>query len=289
MEYEEKLLLTKMRIQQWHDHWDGKIYVAFSGGKDSTVLLHIVRSMYPDVVGVFNNTGLEFPEIKKHVKKQSNIVWLNPKINYQQVVRKYGFAVISKENAQKIRELKHGSDKLKATRWHGKCYKTGAIGAGKKSGKLPEKWRFMINAPFEVSEKCCAALKTNPSRSYEKMTGLKPIVGVRSSESSNRKINDEKMPCNAYNGSRPISKPLNKWSDKDVDRYINENNIELSTLYTELGYERSGCAWCAFGVHLEKGENRFQRMKRTHPKIWNYSINKMGLKEVFDFIGIKYE
>lgn len=64
-----KVRLTQQRIREWVNHYgvDG-IYVSFSGGKDSTVLLHLVRDMFPDVVGVFCDTGLEFPEIRQFVR-----------------------------------------------------------------------------------------------------------------------------------------------------------------------------------------------------------------------------
>ena len=70
---EAKLAMTKLRIREWVDNYgvDG-VYVAFSGGKDSTVLLHLVREMYPDVPAVFSDTGLEFPEIREFVKKFDN-------------------------------------------------------------------------------------------------------------------------------------------------------------------------------------------------------------------------
>ena len=61
---EAKIRMTEIRIRDWYDYWDGNVYVSFSGGKDSTVLLHIVRSMYPEVPAVFSDTGLEFPEIR---------------------------------------------------------------------------------------------------------------------------------------------------------------------------------------------------------------------------------
>ncbi len=60
-----KIRMTKERIRKWYEYWDGNVYVSFSGGKDSTVLLHIVRSLYPDVKAVFSDTGLEYPEVKK--------------------------------------------------------------------------------------------------------------------------------------------------------------------------------------------------------------------------------
>ena len=59
-----KINMTKLRIRAWVDEFgiDG-VYVSFSGGKDSTVLLHICREMYPDIKAVFVDTGLEYPEI----------------------------------------------------------------------------------------------------------------------------------------------------------------------------------------------------------------------------------
>lgn len=282
MTFEEKLLLTRMRIQQWYEHYNGNVYVSFSGGKDSTVLLHIVREMYPEVVAVFNNTGLEFPEIKQFVKTFDNVIWLTPIVNYQEVVKRYGFAVISKEVAQKVRELKNGTEKLKNIRRNGKIYKSGKLG-----GKLSNKWQYLAEAPFEISEKCCDKLKKEPAKKFEKKTGLKPMVGVMKGESNLRRVQEHKTGCNAYDAARPISKPLNKWNEEDIYHYIKINNLPISDIYS-MGYERTGCAWCAFGVHMEK-ESRFKRLKKTHPKIWNYAIHKMGLKEPLDYIGIEYE
>ena len=94
-----KVARTKQRIREWVDYW-GKdhVFVSFSGGKDSTVLLHIVREMYGDEIpAVFVNTGLEYPEIQRHVRTFSNVVILNPKKNFHQVLTEYGYPVISKE------------------------------------------------------------------------------------------------------------------------------------------------------------------------------------------------
>ena len=93
-----KVRLTQQRIREWVSEFgtDG-VYVSFSGGKDSTVLLHIVRELYPDIPAVFCDTGLEYPEIRQFVKTFDNVVWLKPKKNFFQVCEEYGFPLISKE------------------------------------------------------------------------------------------------------------------------------------------------------------------------------------------------
>lgn len=96
------------------------MYISFSGGKDSTVLLDLVRSEYPNVKAVFVDTGLEYPEIRSFVKTFDNVEILKPKKNFKQVIQEYGYPFFSKENAQKIYEIKHtGSEILKHNRLHG--------------------------------------------------------------------------------------------------------------------------------------------------------------------------
>ena len=46
------------------------MYLSYSAGLDSTVLLHMIRKILEnDVPAVFSNTGLEFPEIVKFARK----------------------------------------------------------------------------------------------------------------------------------------------------------------------------------------------------------------------------
>lgn len=98
-----KIRLTKQRIREWINYYgeDG-VYVSFSGGKDSTVLLNIVRDDYPDVPAVFVDTGLEYPEIREFVKTFDNVVWLKPKKNFRQVIQDYGYPFISKEVSERV-------------------------------------------------------------------------------------------------------------------------------------------------------------------------------------------
>jgi uncharacterized Fe-S cluster-containing MiaB family protein len=67
-------------------------------------------------------------------------------------------------------------------------------------------------------------------------------------------------------------------------------DLGIHTLKT-TGCSRMGCMFCGYGCHLEKpGEGRFERMKVTHPKQYEYIMKpkeKGGLnyKEVIDWIN----
>lgn len=98
-----KIMLTQQRIREWVREYgvDG-VTVSFSGGKDSTVLLHLVRELYPDVKAVFSNTGLEYPEIQRFVKSFDNVDIVTPKMRFDEVISTYGYPLISKEVAEAI-------------------------------------------------------------------------------------------------------------------------------------------------------------------------------------------
>ena len=96
-----KVLMTQNRIREWYNHFDGDVYVSFSGGKDSTVLAHIVHDIYPDVPLVFSNTGLEYPEIQAFARKMG-AVFVRPKMSFSEVISKYGYPIISKETAEAL-------------------------------------------------------------------------------------------------------------------------------------------------------------------------------------------
>ncbi|MCX5046235.1 phosphoadenosine phosphosulfate reductase family protein [Aldersonia sp. NBC_00410] len=55
------------RIADHLDRHDG--YVAFSGGKDSLVVLHLARSVEPDVPVAFFDSGLEYPETYDYIRE----------------------------------------------------------------------------------------------------------------------------------------------------------------------------------------------------------------------------
>ena len=98
-----KILMTKRRIRDWVNYYglDG-VYVSFSGGKDSTVLLHMARDIFPGIKACFIDTGLEYPEIRQFVKMFDNVDIVKPKLGFKKVCEKYGFPLISKEVSERV-------------------------------------------------------------------------------------------------------------------------------------------------------------------------------------------
>lgn len=97
-----KIEMSKQRIREWYEHFDGMVYIGFSGGKDSSVLLHLVRSIYPDIPAVYCDTGLEFPELKELVRSTENTEIVRPKLVFTEVLTRYGYPLVSKEVAEAI-------------------------------------------------------------------------------------------------------------------------------------------------------------------------------------------
>ena len=105
---ERKILITQARLIEWYKYYEGNVYLSFSGGKDSTVLLDITRKIFPDVEAVFVNTGLEFPEIQSFVKTFNNVTILRPKMRFDEVIKEYGYPMISKEVSEKVFNARRG-------------------------------------------------------------------------------------------------------------------------------------------------------------------------------------
>ena len=148
---EIKVRMTQRRIRDWVEYWgeDG-VYVSFSGGKDSTVLLDICRRMYPNIVAVYSDTGLEFPEIREFVKTRDNVVWVRPELTFRKVIEKCGYPCISKEQAEWIHRIRLGQ---KNTRDIQKYFYGIRTNGQPSRFKISERWKFMLNAPFDIDRK----------------------------------------------------------------------------------------------------------------------------------------
>lgn len=335
---EAKIIMSKQRIRQWYDHWDGMVYVSFSGGKDSTVLKHLVENtpgVY-DVPSLFVNTGLEYPEIQRFAMSQPNVKTVRPEMRFDEVIKNYGYPVISKEVSKYIKEAR-----LAITKDNHSYYALQKLrGTFKDKNGNPsiyncEKWGFMIDAPYKISNQCCDVMKKRPAKKYAKETGRKAFTGTLASESRLRYQQWLQFGCNAFEKNDPTSQPLSFWTEQDVLLYLKKYNVPYCSVYGDIvtvddegneydmptdymealaaadvmpklqttGCDRTGCIFCMFGCHLEKEPNRFQRLKETHPRQYEYCINGgemvdgkwqpskegLGLGYVLDYIGVDYK
>lgn len=297
-----KVCLTKKAIREFVDVYgiDG-VYVPYSGGKDSTVLLHIIQSMYGNQIpAVFSNTKNEFDSIIKQVNymksEYGNLEIVMSEKNIEDVIKEHGYPVVSKKTSRMLRDIKNPTEKNKATV---NLYKTGVKADGTKSRfKLAKKYQYLIEAPFKISEKCCDELKKKPFKEYEKITGRKPIIATMAHESQFRRDSYIKHGCNNFD--KGASTPMGFWLEQDVLKYIVINKLKIASVYGEIikagakykltGEQRTGCVACILGMEFERNQdkNRIQRLKDIEPKKYDYVVNKLGFKDVLDYMNYRY-
>lgn len=291
---ERKIQVTQAKIIEWYLHYKGNVAVSFSGGKDSTVLLDLARRAYPDIKAAFVDTGLEYPEIRAFVKTVPNVTWLRPEMPFHKVIETYGYPVISKEVARRIYYARKGSVWAQM-HFQGK----NRDGSDSTFAQRFMKWAYLLDAPFLISDQCCGVMKEKPLAQFSKETGCYPIIGTMACESERRKRAYLTNGCNAYLKAKPTSQPLSFWLEQDVLRYLKMTGIPYASgIYGEIreenghfyttGAKRTGCMFCMFGVHLERHPNRFEQMALTHPKQYDFCINRLGCGKVLDYIGVTY-
>lgn len=272
----QKIEISIAKIKEFYEAMDSQTYVSFSGGKDSTVLLHLVRSIYPSVKAVWGNTTNEDVDVIKFVKTIDNVDVVIPKMNFVKVVENYGFPLVSKMVARQIKDFKNPTQANAKTR---NLWLTGISGTGKESRnkKLSEKWKFLIDEPFDITSKCCDILKKEPLARYEKQTGLKPFIGVMAAEGGQRANNIVKYGCNIIDSDSPKSRPLSFWTEKDIWAYAELHNIRFAECYYDrtvngqflAAEQRTGCTFCGFGYQFENNSlfesDRFTKQKIKNP------------------------
>lgn len=275
-----KIKLTQDRIREWYNHWGGEVYVSFSGGKDSTVLLDISRRLYPDIEAVFVDTGLEYPEIRTFVKGYENVTWLRPRMNFREVITTYGYPVLSKGISHAIGVAKRNPD--------GKTAATVFDSTKTRMYDL-SKYKPFVDEAIMLSDRCCYVMKKQPLHAYQKRTGKQPITAQMASESQLRTQQWLRNGCNAFDNNNPISNPMSFWLNQDVLQYIKQNSLAICPVYGEVVYDiddpeqerfddcvtaklkttgcdRTGCIFCGYGAHLEKNK-RFIALSHTHTPV----------------------
>lgn len=294
--YEIKVQKSLIRIREWYENNQGCVAVSFSGGLDSTVLLHLVRSEYKDVQAV-SIRNVECKENQVIIDKTENCVILKGDYTMPEINKKFGIPIGSKKVAKMIRRLQNPTERNKKSR---ELSLTGYTSEGHKCDtyKLPQKWHKLIDSPYNISEQCCYYMKEKPLMDYEKETKNRFMIATKATDSMTREKSYLATGCNTFEKGGK-SRPLGFWTDQDILRYIVENKLEISKAYGEVLKDlngkyyttkagRTGCFICLFGLHLEKQPNRMQRMEYENPAMYKYCMETLGYKDLLEFLDIPY-
>jgi len=243
--YEDKLKIAHATIQEALAQ-SRRQAVAFSGGKNSLVVLHLVLQYKPDVVVAFNNTTAEYPETVKYVRwlaKEWNLNFyeVKPEMTFWQCVKKYGFPTLRSWKRQGIAE--------------------------------PPCCRYLKTEPVskfynKKAIDCFFTGITAFESRYRKIrivdSGLMPIV--------KHVGHDGKL-------NRPTLsvKPIGLWDEIDVWKYIDENNLPVNPAYEKYGVGRTGCRWCTGHIGWQK------RIARDNPRMLRKILRMMGQSNLEDY------
>lgn len=250
-------------------------YLSYSGGKDSHFLYWFIKSYLKrdDIKIVGINTFMEHPEILKRILKNSDIV-LYPKLKPLQIKEKYGIPCFSKEQDFYIyyyqNSLRKGKKPSKTTLDKiNRTYKTGYYLSKKASEYV------LSGKSHKITHLCCHFLKKEPARSFEKESGLKPILGVRGEESNLRK--------NKYHSCFTKDKkftPIHDLSDELLDKIYKQYNIEIPNIYSKI--QRTGCMGCPYGSYKHDTEKELELLSEQQKRfVCEY------FKESYEILNIK--
>lgn len=321
--YEAKIIHAEIRAHEFK-HWaiaNGYEICVSIGGLDSITLYYFLKSIgiYPTPVSV---SSLEDRSIQKIHRQIPGMVILKPYKSKVQVLREYGFPVISKAKAAKIENLQK-VDNPKQTFIH--AIMTGDMGEQGKFQhsdkiKLPEKWiklfgglyaehRLDINwdcqkckgiAPFKVSAECCKWMKEKPAQDWQEQNKMIPYLGLMASEGGQREQGLMKNGCNYYGKSTIRSCPFAIFHRQDLLQLALDLKVPVPAIYGTIEHkpdgmlyttraQRTGCSMCGFGIHFEQRPHRFDRLRQDNYKEWHFWMYTMGWGEVLDYIGVRWE
>lgn len=321
--FDVKVKKALRRIEEFIEYYGtDNVYISFSGGLDSTVLKHMVRTVAPEVMGVYLDTWLEDPRIRSFVKETENVTTIKPDMSMKDIVQQYGWCFPSKEVADAIYHARRGKE------WA--IRKLNGLDADGKPSEFRSRYKKfypILDWDIEISPYCCLKQKEEPVIKFEKETGMHPFLGTRATESARRKSAYLKTGCTTFdkqtifdekegklvevNNNRPCCRPLSFFSHQDILEYVVRYRLVISepygTIYsigdipgqTQLfgepscknltcsGEQRTGCIFCPVGCHLDNFA-KFKSQRKANPKLYDYCMEELGEKRLLELVEKQY-
>ena len=271
MSLDDQITKACHRIEQLWYETEGKCFISFSGGKDSTVILALVNMCQElgtigDMPAVFSNTGIELQvtvDFVKWIKDNyySNVAVIHPLKSFDAVLKEYGKPLKSKMKSKDLKQWHYGkrSEALLLL-----LLLLGiSMGSGKQSckHKLADKDMHMFHDNFRLkaSNKCCDWMKKKPFEHYAKENGmLGALQGVRIAEggardsAANTRVRHGGKLCTWVKNGIIQNAPIIDWTNNDVEEFIERYNVPLSDAYTKYGFDRTGCMACPYSKYISR-------------------------------------
>lgn len=298
---EQKITDAMHRIEELYNETDGKCYVSFSGGKDSTVILALIKmcaEIYTlpveGIRAVFSDTGIELGATRDFVRwcKENwypNIEIIRPEKPFAWIIENRGKPIKSKVKAKNLSIWQNNmNEEMSAFNY---LMGFSKIGKSFQKTKLANKDMHMMHIDFDIkaSDNCCIYLKKKPFEKYNKEHDVKGyIIGERVAEGGARELNAvQRMNeggklCTKTKGKYIIKLPIVDWTNDDIEAFIEKYDVPLSKAYTEYGYERTGCFLCPFSLQI--AEN-LEKLKQYEPN--RYKASMHWLKDVYIAQGVE--
>jgi len=143
-------------------------------------------------------------------------------------------------------------------------------------------------------------MKEKPCDRYSRQTKTFVYMALMAAEHGRREISLIKHGCNYYGKTVTRSCPFAIFTKTDLLRLVLELNVPIPTIYGEIveladgtltttKATRTGCTMCGFGIHMEKRPHRFDLLRESDPKQWEFWMYDQGWGKVLTYIGVKWE
>lgn len=268
------------KIQQIiNQYGEDNFYISFSGGKDSTVLSHLVDHALPhnNIPRVYADTGIDFNMVHDFVvdmaKHDKRVVIIKPTIPIIPMLQKYGYPFKSKHHSNAVCRFQENG----LTKWVNFYLQEGYNWS---ANRCPKKLKYQFDESWDtlkISDKCCVKLKEEPLKKWQEENNRPfAIIGLMIEEGGRR----QSAKCLAWkNKNRFNFQPLVAVTKEWENWYIEQYDIEICAIYKEpYNFERTGCKGCPFNIHIQKEldtlEKYFPAERKQCEIIWKPVYNE---------------
>lgn len=207
----DRIEVIKKTIEKYGEE---NFYISFSGGKDSTVLHHLIDEAIPgnQIPRVFMNTGIEYNDIRRFVEELTEndfrFVIVNSKVNIPQMLKEKGYPFKSKFHAEQVRRFQLKGDFEKTNRNYYEGVKASGVEESAKF-KCPGILKYQFSKDFDIplSPNCCNELKKKPLHKWEE-------------ENKRKKQREDAIKINGFIR-------LDKSSASEIDKQIEQTYLSL--------------------------------------------------------------